>query len=73
MQVKRYSTLLESSVAVTAVMLMLEVPVAAGGDCQLIWAGEGGVVSSVVGAVVVALAIAELVFWLPAASLAVTV
>ena len=35
-QLKEYSTLPDASVAVTAVMLMLEVLVALGGDCQLI-------------------------------------
>ena len=56
--------------AVTAVMLIAEVPVACGGDCQLIWAGEGGVVSAV--ALVVALAVTEALFIFPAASLALT-
>ena len=67
-QLKEYSTLPDSSVAATAVMLIAEVLVALGGDCQLIWAGEGGVVSAA--ASVVALAVAEAVFVLPAASLA---
>ena len=70
MQAKRYWTLPDASVAVTAVMLMVEVPVAVGGDCQLIWAGAGGVVSAA--ASVVALAVTERLFVLPAASLALT-
>ena len=70
-QVKEYSTMPESSVAVTAVMLMLVVLAAVGGDCQLIWAGEGGVVS--VSDSVVALAVPEALFILPAASRALTV
>ena len=69
-QLKEYSTLPDASVAVTAVMLMAEVLVAFGDDCQLIWAGEGGVVSTA--ASVVALAVAEALFMLPAASLALT-
>ena len=69
-QLKEYWTLPDASVAVTAVMLMVEVPVALGGDCQLIWAGEGGVVSAA--ASVVALAVTEALFIFPAASLALT-
>ena len=69
-QVKEYWTLPEASVAVTAVMLMLEVPVAVGGDCQDIWAGEGGVVSGA--ASVVALVVAEAGLVLSAASRAYT-
>jgi len=53
-------------------MLMLEVPVAAGGDCHAICDGEGGVVSSAVVLSVVALAVAEGLFLFPVASLAVT-
>jgi hypothetical protein len=59
-------------VAVTAAMLMLEVLAAVGGDCQAIWAGEGGVVSSVDVAFVVALTVTEGLFVLPATSFAVT-
>ena len=70
-QVKEYWTLPDASVAVTAVMLIAEVLVACGGDCQVIWAGAGGVVSAVAG--VVALAVTEALFMLPAASLALTV
>ena len=69
-QLKEYWTLPDASVAVTAVMLMAEVLVAFGGDCQLIWDGEGGVVSAA--ASVVVLAVAETLFMLPAASLALT-
>ena len=54
--------------AVTAVMLMLESLVAFGDTCQVIWVGEGGVVSSPVSVVVVALAVREALFMLPAES-----
>ena len=67
-QLKEYWTLPDASVAVTAVMLIAEVLVAFGGECQLIWDGEGGVVSAA--EYVVALAVAEAVFVLSAASLA---
>ena len=53
-------------------MVTLEVPVAVGGDCQLIGFGDGGVVSTVDCASVVALAVAEAVLVLPAASRACT-
>ena len=59
--------------AVTAVMLMVEVPVAVGGEAQLIRTGEGGVVSVPLTSSVVALAATEALFMLPAASLALTV
>jgi hypothetical protein len=52
---------------------MVEVPVAAGGDCQLICDGEGGVVSGGVPcASVVALAVGDRLFRFPAASCAIT-
>jgi hypothetical protein len=72
-QLKEYWTLPDASVAVTAVMLIAEVLVAFGGDCQVIWDGEGGVVSvGVPSASVVALAVGERLFRFPAASLAIT-
>ena len=59
--------------AVTAVILMAEALVACGDTCQFIWTGEGGVESSPASVVVVALAVTEALFMLPAASRARTV
>ena len=67
-QVKAYSTGPEGSVAVTAVMTMADVLMAAGGDCQLIGFGDGGVVSPA--DCVVALDVCDAVVMFPAASLA---